>query len=447
LRKEVRGGAGRAGRRLARRWLLLAPVAAACATSPSISIDKLPTGAPPPGRAVSAFNVEAELDRGRFLEVGRYLSALSEGERAGAENRLLEGRVALARGDLPVARAALEAALASLAGSRRADAEWALSQTEILADDFRAAARHASAATRAGLFLSPGFVRFLEAFAGTEAYRGIPLETRLETAFAMGPYDLIRMPASVNGRDVEAVLDTGASYSIVTRSFAERAGVREIADSDAYGLGLHQKPIPLTFGIVDDLVLAGGRMTSVPVMIMPDEALTFDTARGSLPISAVIGLHLLTRFEIEIDYAGRRLAFVRREGPAAADGQNLFFARGKVMARVTADESPWTLFLLDTGSELTMLTGGGIRRLGIQTAVGFYPKQVAGIGKARVSWGKVPSVAIGVAGYRLRFRDMVVAETEETLEDGVLGSSALAHFQVRIDFRRMRLELEEKGLP
>ncbi len=261
----------------------------------------------------------------------------------------------------------------------------------------------------------------------------------------MGLYDLIRVPISVNGRSISAVLDTGASYCIVTRSFATEAGVREISDSDAYGLGLHEKPIPLTFGVVEELSLGGGRLTTVPVMIMPDEALSFVTARGPLPISAVIGLHLLKEFSLEIAYAERRVALERLPDSPRAVGpdQNLFFARGKVMARVTVESSPWSLFLLDTGSELTMLTAGGVKRLGVRTATGLYPKRIEGIGNARVSWGKVERLAIGFAGYRFRFRDMVVAETEGAVEDGVLGSSALAHFRVRIDFRRMKLDLED----
>jgi hypothetical protein len=92
-----------------------------------------------------------------------------------------------------------------------------------------------------------------------------------------------------------------------------------------------------------------------------------------------------------------------------------------------------------------MLTAAGVRRLGVRTDTGLFPKRVEGIGKARVAWGNVRNVAIDLAGYRFRFRDMVVAETSEAIEDGVVGSSALAHFRVRIDFRRMRLAFEPRA--
>ena len=428
-----------------RRAVALAALATACASAPSLRIEPLAPGTIPPGRSVTAFNVEAELARGRFLEVGEYLSRLSASEARRPSQRALAGRVALARGDSPAARAELSAALAGeIAGRERAEAEWALAQADLLTDDFAAAAEHAGAATRQGLFLSPGFVRFLEAVSGQPPYAGVASGERVETGFEMGLYDLVQVPATVNGNAVAAVLDTGASYCILTRSFATAARVREIPRSDAYGLGFHGKPIPLTFGVVEALSLGGRELAAVPVMIMPDEALSFDTARGPLPISAVLGLHFLKNFALEIDYARRRLVLERRAPQVAPDAQrqNLFYARNKVFVRTSVEGLPWTLFLLDSGSELTMLTAQGIQRLGLRTATGV-PRRVAGIGKSRVSWGKVSHVALGVADYRLLFRDMVVAETEEGLEDGVLGATALVRFRVRVDFPQMRLELAE----
>ncbi|MGE5276375.1 MAG: aspartyl protease family protein [Acidobacteriota bacterium] len=404
----------------------------------------------PPGPAVTAFNVEAELGRGRFLEVIGYLERLPAPERESAANLVLYGRALFSRGDLAGARRALEAAIAgSAAGPARAEAEWTLAQALVLADDFRQAARHAAEAVRMGLSLSPGFIRFLESLSGADLYAGPSFGQRLETGFQTGLYDLIQVPVLVNGKPVTAILDTGASYCIVTRSFAREAGLEEIADSEAYGRGLHQKPIPLTFAQVRRLSLAGAELSTVPVMVMPDDALSFETARGPLPISMVLGLHLLKDFSIEVDYGRRRLALTRIPERAFRPDpeQNLFFSRGKVMARVSVDGSPWTLFLLDSGSELTMLTSGGVQRLGLRTATGLFPKRVEGIGKSRVAWGKVGRILVAVDGRRLRFRDMVVAETEETLEDGVLGSSALLHFRVTIDFGSMRLRLEEPAGP
>jgi hypothetical protein len=298
---------------------------------------------------------------------------------------------------------------------------------------------------RQGLELSPGFIRFLESQADADLYAGVSPGDRIESDFQAGPYDLIRLPVRVNGKPVSAVLDTGASYCILTRSFATEVGLAEIPGSDAFGRGLHQKPIPLTFGVIGELELGASALTSVPAMIMPDDALSFETERGELHLPMVLGLHLLKEFAVGIEYDRQRISLTRlvAGGPKPGRDQNLFYARGKVMVRVSIDDEPWTLFLLDSGSELTMLTSGGLRRQRLRPSAGAFPKRVEGIGKSRVSWGKVDEVSMGVAGWRFHFRDMVVAETDETLEDGVLGASALRHFRVRIDFGSMKLELEE----
>ncbi|HEY7575226.1 MAG TPA: aspartyl protease family protein [Thermoanaerobaculia bacterium] len=435
--------------RPAERWpWLLAVLTVSCATAASVSIERLGSTATAPGPSVTATNVGEQLDRGRFPEVEAYLRALPPADlaRSGTDLSRL-GRALFARGDFQGARESLSAALERpLTVPERAEAQWALAQTDVLADDFRSAAGHTSEAIDSGLSLSPGFLRFLEGLAGESLYAGVSAGTRLETGFESGLYDLVRVPVTVNGRPVSAVLDTGASYCILTRSFARETGLVEIADSDAFGLGLHHKPIPLTFGVVQALTLAGTTLQTVPVMVMPDEALSFTTERGPLPLAMVLGLHLLKEFSVEIDYAGQHLTLTRlppRPSRASPD-QNLFFARGKVFVRVAVDRNAPSLFLLDTGSELTMLTAAGVRRLQLRPSVGMFPKRVEGIGRARVSWGKVDRAAIALSDWRLVFRDIVVAETEEALEDGVLGASALLHFRVRIDFGAMTLSLEER---
>ena len=429
-----------------RGWLLLAALATACATAPSVSIEKRAGPVRPAVPAVTRFNLEDLLARGAFLEVQAYLESLPRQQRErDAVLTLAYGRTLLARGDHGAAVRELERISdLSATGRHRAEAEWALAQAHGNVNDFAEAAWHAEAAVTFGQPLAPGFVRFLEALADTPIDAGIAEGETLETPFRMEEYDLIRVPVRVNGTEVLAVLDTGASYSIVTRSFAGRVSLREIPDSDAWGRGLHQKEIPLTFGAVNRLELGGRTVTNVPVMIMPDEALTFDTSRGNLPIAMVLGLHLLKDFSVRIDYEARRLSFRRisLSAPRNDPEQNLFFARGKVLARVSVNQTGWFPFLLDTGSELTMVTSAGLSRMKLHSVGQFYPRRVQGIGKARVEWGKVRRVTIGLEGYLLRFQDVVIAELESPLENGVLGTSLLRHFRVTVDFEKMRLGLQ-----
>ena len=249
----------------------------------------------------------------------------------------------------------------------------------------------------------------------------------------------------INGSDSAAILDTGAAYTILTESFARQVGVREIPDSKAYGRGLHAKEFPLTFGIVDRLEFGGFSLSHVPVMLMPDDALLFETSRGDFPVPMVLGLHLIKQFRLGLDYTKRRIHLTREDlrGTGRDPDQNLFVTRSRIFARCSINRGGWYLLLLDTGSEPTMLTSNGVRQAGLKASGKFYPKKLYGLGKSEAAWTRVDSVAIGLAGFGVRFRNLVMKEDDGALEDGILGNSFLKNFDVVIDFKRMRIELRE----
>jgi hypothetical protein len=59
-----------------------------------------------------------------------------------------------------------------------------------------------------------------------------------------------------------------------------------------------------------------------------------------------------------------------------------------------------------------------------------------------VSWAKISNVTVGVGAYMVRFKDIVVKEEADGIEDGILGASFLSSFDVEIRFGAMTLTLE-----
>jgi hypothetical protein len=265
-----------------------------------------------------------------------------------------------------------------------------------------------------------------------------------ESDFDMHSFNLIRIPVRVNAVDSAAIIDSGAVYTIVTRSFASEVHVRLIPDSRASGRGLHKKEFPVDFGVIDQLDFAGFSLKDVPVMVMPDEAMLFDTTRGPFPVPIVLGLHLLKEFTNEIDYAERRMRWIRADFRVSkrAPGQNLFFRNGRVLVRGSIDRNGFYQFLLDTGSEPTLMTSVGTARAGLPQSNKVFPKKVYGLGKTQVEWGRIQEVTIGLAGYGALFQDLAVKEDDNALEDGIVGTSLLQYFRVRVDFAHMVLTLE-----
>jgi predicted aspartyl protease len=391
-------------------------------------------------------NPEELLARGEFPEVETYYRAMPAEELASSARDLaLYGQALLAAGDLDAALPLLSRAIELESRAvRRGELEWALARAFVFWNQPAVALDYAEAARRDGYGLLPGFLRFLEAISEVDLYAGPRLGETHQAEFSMSGFDLIRLPVKINGRDSAAIFDTGAAYTILTQSFAREVGVREIPDSGAFGRGLHAREFPLTFGIAERLEFAGFTVSNVPVMLMPDDALLFETSRGEFPVPMVIGLHLIKEFTTELDYSRRSLTLTRadfRPGGRSPD-QNLFVSRGRLFARAALNRVGWYLLLLDTGSEPTMLTSGGIQRAGIRGSNRFYPKKLHGIGKSQAEWMRVDDVTIGFEGFGVRFRNLVVKEDVDTLEDGILGNSFLKNFRIRIDFQRMRMTLQ-----
>ena len=392
------------------------------------------------------FNAEEGLQRGYFPELQKYLEELPREELEKNPSQLaLYGKMLLARGDYDRAWRLLERArdLESRT-SRRAEIEWALSQGAIFWNDFRSAHEYAQNAVRDGYGLVPGFVHFLSALVDVDVYGGAVIGESHAVDFEMRDFELVRVPATVNATDAKALVDTGAVYTIVGESFARQAGVREIADSKASGRGLHGKDFPVTFGVIEKLAFGGFALHEVPVMLMPDDALLFETSRGQFSVPVVLGLHLLKEFTMEIDYRGRRLTWTRTNFriPKEDPDQNLFVQRGRLFVRASINRIGYFPFLLDTGSEPTMMTTVGLTRARLKSSNALAPRKVYGLAKSRVEWERIGKITIGVGGFGVRFRDLIVQKADAAFEDGVVGTSFLKNFRVRMDFARMILRLE-----
>ncbi len=392
-------------------------------------------------------SAEERLARGEYFEVEADLEKMPRAQLEKSASSLATlGRALLARGDIDGALPLLTRAIDMEARpARRAELEWALAQGFMFWDEPELALEFVSAARRDGYGLLPGYIHFLEAIQNMPLYSGPAAGESHESDFSMQGFDLIRVPVRINGADSAAIVDTGAAYTILTQSFARQVGVREIPDSKAFGRGLHAKEFPLTFGIVDRLEFGGFSVAHVPVMLMPDDALLFETSRGEFPVPMVIGLHLVKQFRVSLDY-GRRHIRLTREDPRGAAGhdpdQNLFVARSRVFVRTSINKSGWYQLLLDTGSEPTMLTSNGVRRAGLTASNKFYPKKLYGLGQSEAAWARVDSVVIGLSGFGVRFRNLPIKEDDGALEDGILGNSVFKNFLVTIDFKRMRLDLQ-----
>jgi aspartyl protease len=420
---------------------------AACTFSREITILPHRLARPIPIGFVNTFNAEEQLERGYIPEVSEFLAGPAGRGLDAVRFDRLSGRVLLERGDFRGAAPRLERALAGTSrASDRADLAWLLSQAAYWEGNFPSAGRWGRVAQREGKRVPDGWLVFLESQAAPVLYGGAAEGELLSIPVEFGRPNLLRLPVRVNERPAEEmVLDSGASLSLLTESAATRLGVTLVPGATALAKGLHKTDLPMRLGWIDSLRIGELTLSNVPVGVLPDGTLTFETASaGVFRLNGVLGAHLMKEFDWRIEFAGRRLKARRldRRIVRGSKEQNLFFRRMKPMARASLNGQPWSLFLLDTGSEPSMVTRGGLDKTRLFEPEATYPITLEGIGQSRVSWAKISNVTVGVSAYMVRFKDIVVKEEANGIEDGILGASFLSSFDVEIRFGAMRLVLE-----
>jgi hypothetical protein len=255
-----------------------------------------------------------------------------------------------------------------------------------------------------------------------------------------------RVVLEINGHPAgDIVFDTGASMSLITEKAAAAAGIRKVPGGETTAHGLHRVEFPLHLAWADKVQIGAITLKDVPFGIVPDDALAFQASSGGdHRFDGVLGAHFLKEFDWRLEYARRQILGVRLDPdlPRGSRDQNILFRRLKPMVRSSFNQRPWLLCLLDTGSEPSMVSRQGLRKMKEQGMGAMYPVTIEGIGKSRVSWGKISKVTLGVDRYMISFADIIVREDSEGIEDGVLGSSFLSNFETEIRFGAMKVSFE-----
>lgn len=430
--------------------LALVGIAAACTFSREKLVLRQDAALSLPAGTVGHLNVEEKLQRGYVPEVVAFLtgSGTQKVDPEKAARLLLQAK--LEAGDFGVAEVIASRLLSRpLRMETRAEVEWLRSQAAYWRGDFGAAARGAEASREGGRGVPEGWIAFLRSGAARRLYDGTAPGERCTLRFLYGRPNLVRLPVRVNGEVVTGmILDSGASLSLLTEAAAARLGIEIVEGAVAPARGLHEKEIPMRFGWARTVTLGSFSLRDVPFGVLPNDSLTFETETlGLFAPDGVIGVHLMKEFDWRIEVGERRLQAIRldREIRRGGPDQNVFFRRMKPMVRVAFNRQPWSLFLLDTGSEPTMVTPEGLvanRFTGYEPSA---PITLEGIGKSQVSWSKVSDITLGIGPWGVWFKNLVVNEGGDSIGDGIVGMSFLSLFDMELRFSRMTLSLERAG--
>lgn len=367
---------------------------------------------------------------------------------AESEQRLAEGALAAMLNRDVMAETLLSAAMTDevLEPGLRRHAALMLAGVRLRTEDFAGAAEAFDVADA----IEALGVAERQARAFVEPLRGVPGIER--EAFAPGELAVIRDRAglprteiSINGLAQDVVLDTGAAYSTIAKSAAERLGLRVIDAQVSVGASALED-VPAELALAETLELDGARFRNVIFIVLPDDALTF--WGGRYTIEVILGLPVLfrlERFSLETNETEEMLRFGPSEGES--DLSNLYMEglSAVVLIETPAVEMPLHL-LFDSGAQITNLSTSVVTDHPVladmaeaQTSrvggAGGYvtdeealrlPALTLRIGQTTVELLDIPVVSTGAAGRR----------------HGLLGHDVLSSGRgFVVDFKTMSLEI------
>jgi len=250
----------------------------------------------------------------------------------------------------------------------------------------------------------------------------------------------------INGCDQAALLDTGANFSVVSQSTADRLHLSPVhatartgsSTGAAVGTGL---------AVADRIDLGATLLRDAVFMVMPDEALRFP---DGYRIDAVIGrpvMEALGRLEFVREASGERLDYGAgtTDGPEAAPNLLMSGAQPKLLLDVEDGDRPLRL-LLDSGASKTMLYASALERNPRLAARAVArPTQSGGVGGVATddTAKALDHLTVHVGNQALTIRDVRVTNLVSGPMDGLFGQDLLSQGRrVVLDFERMQLSIE-----
>jgi predicted aspartyl protease len=163
----------------------------------------------------------------------------------------------------------------------------------------------------------------------------------------------ITADVTVNNITLPWVLDTGASLTVLSESFAHRLSLTALPGT-AHTMGATGVENPLHAAILPTLTIGTATLHNVVALILPDANLTFATdEKHSSTISAILGLPVfqslgIIRFSADHHFAAGPTL------PVTGPSSPIYFDKLSPLVQAETTAGP-RLFLFDSGANLTRL--------------------------------------------------------------------------------------------
>lgn len=139
----------------------------------------------------------------------------------------------------------------------------------------------------------------------------IPLTVQADELIVRG--DRLFIHAEVNGRDAEALLDSGAEMTVLDTRFAREAQLAEGEEVTARGTGAGTVKAQIVEGV--DLTALGRQMVLPAAAVMDLSDIEARVVKAPVPV--IVGRDLFDAGRLAIDIEGRRIEWLSGDQPMA----------------------------------------------------------------------------------------------------------------------------------
>ena len=314
----------------------------------------------------------------------------------------------------------------------------------VAADMVKAIAEAVKAAT--GSLEGTGLSELLAYYEAVREYPAPVLEKpaeEIKIALTEKSY-LLGIPVVVNGKTYDFILDTGASFTMISQDLANDMGVKIIGDPVFVGGGESTGGYGQRAFIENMNV---GPVSFKNVIAFVSENPTDD---DPLKVDAVLGMDFIERGgELQIDLAAMTLTIPAQPTVMPASGRNIILERNIPVVETTAANGNRYTFILDTGASGANLSDLWFaKNAEVAAALPVETQNVWGHGGAvQLKIVKIPEYKLTIGTASAEFKDLPATVpangTVSSSRDGRLGMGLLKQFsKVIFNFEDMFVAFE-----
>lgn len=260
--------------------------------------------------------------------------------------------------------------------------------------------------------------------------------------------DMVKLPRVqliVNGKPQDTVLDTGAAFSTITQSAAQRLGLRMLEAKVAVGTSV-TRALESQMAMADSIVIGGVEFRDVAFIVVPDAALTM--LDGRYTIEAILGMPVfleMRRISILTGEDGKEMFRFGAGEPPLKVEPNLVMAALAPLVEAVVDLEGMAAkirLLLDSGANATVLNARfGDEYSALLKGVEARASREGGAGGMRDGKRRMlESMPLAIGGGRFTLNDISVSDAGGRERHGILGQDLLMVGFVA-DFDEMKLWL------